>query len=182
MTALRPLLAVAALAALVTAGLALRSHWIGIGAATVQARWDAQTRADLRASLALQRERQADQLTRIRNAERNADEQARRDVLRATRDARAAVELGGLRATIAHLDRRELPAAGDAAGLAALAGEAATGRELLGQCAQRYRKVAADADELRDQVSGLQADAIDVCRAGASGAPHPSSTEPETTP
>jgi hypothetical protein len=152
-------------AAVVAAGVALRAHWVGLGEANVQGRWDAQTRTDLEASAQLQRQANADLLIRMKNSERNADEQARMAALRDARDAAAATERGRLLATIATLNRRQLPATCDAACVAALAREAAAGRELLGSCATRYQSVAAAADGLRDQVTGLQADAANVCRA-----------------
>ncbi len=151
-------------AAVVGIGLAVRSHFIGEGEAIVQSRWDAQKRTDLEASLVLERERNADQLTRFKNSERNTDEQNRRDRERSQRDARAVAQRDSMLATIAALNRRHLPETCDAACVAALAREAATGRELLGRCTTRYQSVAAGADELRDQVIGLQADAIKVCR------------------
>lgn len=152
-------------AAVLTAGLALRAHFVSVGEANVQTRWDAQKRVDLDTSLQLQRQANADLLIRFKNSERNADEQVRLGALRATRDAAAAHERGRLLDTIATLNRRPLPPTCDAACVATLAREAATGRELLGSCATRYQSVAAAADELRDQVIGLQADAADVCRA-----------------
>lgn len=152
-------------AAVVAAGLTLRAHLISVGEANVQVRWDAQKRIDADASAQLQRQANADLLIRMKNAERNADEQARLAALREARDAAAATERGRLLATVATLNKRQLPASCDAACVDALAREAATGRELLGQCATRYQSVAAAADQLRDQVIGLQADAANVCRA-----------------
>lgn len=147
----------------------VRSHFIGQGVrqgeATVQGRWDAQKRVDLAETLALERERNADQLLRFKNAERNTDEQARREALRAGRDRAAADERGRMLATIATLNRRQLPTTCDSACAESLALEGSTARELLGSCTTRYQSVAAAADELRDQVIGLQADALGVCRA-----------------
>lgn len=59
----------------------------------------------------------------------------------------------GLRDEIARLNARTAPEDSIAA---AYAGEARVARELLGACADEYRTVAKTADELRDQVSGLQ--------------------------
>ena len=154
-------------AAVVAAGLALRAHFVSVGEASVQARWDAQKRIDLEASVQLQRQANADLLVRMRNSERNADEQALLAATREARNAAATAERGRLLATIAALNRRQLPTSCDAACATALAREAAAGRELLGSCATRYQSVAAAADELRDQVIGLQADALSVCRASA---------------
>jgi len=162
-------------AAVIGAGLAVRSHFIGEGEARVQSQWDAQKRVDLEASLALERERNADQMARVRNSERNTVEQTRLEALRDKRDRASATQRDGMLATIAALNRRQLPEACDAACVAALAREATTGRELLGRCTARYQSVAAGADELRDQVSGLQTDATSVCRT-------PPSTSDSTAP
>lgn len=158
----------AAIAAAVTAGvLAVRSHWIGLGEANVQAHWDAQQRLDQAESLRLQQEASREQFARVRNAERNADEQARREATTANRIAALNQRVGRLLDTVATLNGRDLPAPTDAAGVAALARQAAAARQLLGACAGRYSDVAAAADQLRDQVIGLQADAATVCRGGS---------------
>lgn len=159
-------------AAIASAVMLVRAHWIGVGQARIQARWDAQKVVDDAETLRRERQANAEQLARFKNAERNADEQANREAARSQRDAALGRRLAGLRATIAALNRRPLPAPSDDAGVAALAGEAATARELLGRCSERYRTVASAADELRDQVIGLQADAATVCR-GSAGMPNP---------
>lgn len=155
-------------AALLAGAAWLRAHFVSEGfeqgSAAVQSHWDEQKRVDLQASLDLERERSREQLLRFKNAERNTDEQTRLAAERLARDGRAAAQLQRLLATIATLNRRELPGPTDDAGVAALAREATTSRELLGRCAARYRSVAAGADELRDQVTGLQTDALTVCR------------------
>lgn len=63
-------------------------------------------------------------------------------------------------------DIERLNASGSTASadLAALTGQARTARELLGACTEEYRGVAQRADELRDQVSGLQDYATTVCK------------------
>lgn len=155
------------LAALAWAGLALRAHWIGVGADGVQDRWNAQIRADQAEALRRQQLAARDQLTRFTNAERNADEQAKREAATAGRIAQLDRTVDGLRDALGAIARRPVPAADDAAGLVALIGEATTTRELFGACAARYRDVAAAAAELADQVTGLQADAQTVCRAGS---------------
>lgn len=151
-------------AAVIATVAAVRSHWIGVGEARVQTRWDAQQRVDLDETLTLERERNADQLIRFKNAERNTDEQARLEALRAQRDRATAAERDGLLSTIAALNGRAVPGTCDAACVAALTREATVARELLGRCAARYTSVAFGADELRDQVIGLQTDATTVCR------------------
>ena len=67
---------------------------------------------------------------------------------------------------LARLKARPNPYTAGDTGLAACAGEAATARELFGDSAEAYVELAAEADQLRDQVSGLQQFATDVCRAG----------------
>jgi hypothetical protein len=131
------------------------------GAARVQAAWDAQEHARREAAA-------RDDAARFRNAERTAHEDAQREAARRARDAGAAAAVRGLRGDIARLASRP-DAAGDA-GFAACAGEAATARQLLGESAGAYQELAAEADGLRDQVTGLQDFARRVCRAGA-GAP-----------
>ena len=64
-----------------------------------------------------------------------------------------------LRDTIASLNSRPAPAD---PGAASYAHEAQAARELLGACAQDYRAMAATADELTDQVTGLQEYAASV--------------------
>ena len=132
------------------------------GAARVQAAWDAQEDARSQATA-------RDNATKFRNLERIAHEDAKREAARAARDAAAAAAVRGLRAEIARLNARPDPYPAGDAGLAACAGEAATARELLGESSGAYQELAAEADQLRDQVIGLQQFARDVCRAGTSG-------------
>ena len=132
------------------------------GAARVQAAWDTQEDARNQATA-------RDNATKFRNLERIAHEDAKREAARAARDAAAAAAVRGLRAEIARLNARPDPYQAGDAGLAACAGEAATARELLGESSGAYQELAAEADQLRDQVIGLQQFARDVCRAGTSG-------------
>lgn len=92
------------------------------------------------------------------------NEESKRKVL-SDRLARADAVNRGLRDEVARLNARPVP---EDAAAAAYAGEARVARELLGTCSQRYTEVARDADELRDQVTGLQAFATQVCRAAVS--------------
>lgn len=157
----------AALVAAAAFGVAqLRAHWVGEGEARVQARWDAATaKATARAASQAADEYQGD-MARFRAAERNADEQDRRERDRSGQLAAARAESEQLRGAIAQLDAADrLPQAADP-GASAFAGQAATARELLGRCQARYLAVAASAAELADQVTGLQADA-GMCRTAA---------------
>ena len=133
------------------------------GAARVQAAWDTHENARNAATA-------RDNAARFRNAERLAHEDAQREAARRARDAAAAAAVRGLRAEVARLNSRPDPYPAGDAGLAACAGEAATARELLGESSGAYQELAAEADQLRDQVIGLQQFARDVCRAGTGGA------------
>lgn len=152
--------------AITAAGVALRSHWIGTGEARVQAKWDAQNKADADLALQLAQERAREQVNVFRNAERTADESDRREKARAGRLAVAERTVRELLDAIASLDADDLSAAAADPRLAPLAERARAGRELLGRCAARYEDLAGRADRLRDQVAGLQDFALNVCHAG----------------
>ena len=128
------------------------------GAARVQAAWDAQENARNAATA-------RDNAARFRNAERLAHEDAQREATRRARDVAAAAAVRSLRAEVARLNSRPDPYAAGDAGLAACAGEARTARELFGESSSAYQELAAEADGLRDQVTGLQDFARTVCRA-----------------
>lgn len=132
------------------------------GAARVQQAWDAH-----------ENERNAatarDNATKFRNAERTAHEDAQREAARRARDAAAAAAVRSLHTEIARLNSRPDPYPAGDAGLAACAGEARTARELFGESAGAYQELAAEADGLRDQVTGLQSFARHVCGAGKTG-------------
>ena len=142
--------------------LAWRSHLIATGdmqgAARVQAAWDAQENARNAATA-------RDNATKFRNAERTAHEDAQRAAARRARDVAAAAAVRGLRIEVARLNSRPRPYQAGDSGLAACAGEARAARELFGESAAAYSELAATADELRDQVTGLQDFARNVCGA-----------------
>jgi hypothetical protein len=159
----------AALGALAWGFAAFQNHYIAIGdqrgAGRIQGKWDAQKSVDQAASLRMQQEASAEQLLKFRNAERNQDEQAKREVAYQRRIAAGSVLADSLQHTIDRLDRRDLSEGAGDARAGALAQSATLARELFGSCTQRYRWMAGEADRLRDQVTGLQADAMFVCRA-----------------
>ena len=128
------------------------------GSARVQAAWDAQenTRNAVTAR---------DNATKFRNAERVAHEDAQRETARKARDAAAAAAVRSLRAEVTRLNQRPDPYPAGDAGIAACTGEARAARELFGESSGAYQELAAEADGLRDQVTGLQAFARNVCRA-----------------
>lgn len=165
MNAIKALLVAALVAAAAFGVQQLRSHWIGLGEAQVQARWDAERALAAEAAASQAADQNRDDLARFRAAERTADEQSHLAQSREARLAAARAESERLRHALEQSSEHAaagLPEAGGASA-AALAGNAATARELLGRCQARYLAVAAGADELRDQVAGLQADA-QMCR------------------
>jgi chromosome segregation ATPase len=103
----------------------------------------------------LEAERNARQTeTKLRNeVERIAANAQQRQQQQARRIADVDRALDGLRKQIAVLNADAVPADSVAA---PVADAAATARELLGSCATEYREVAAVADQLKDQVTGLQ--------------------------
>ena len=119
--------------------------------------------------------REAEQ-AKQQQAERVAREQAQRE--QTLRDAarRADVRALSLLDRIAALDARDAAAAADVPGAApdaraaAFADGAATARELLGSCGQRYAELGAEADGLRIQVMGLQDYVTTVVAPAALGA------------
>ena len=143
------------------------------GAARVQTQWNAQKAVDQAKTLELERERNADQLLKFRNAERISDDQAKREAAREQRITAGNALADRLRNTIDRLNRRDLSEAGSDPRSIALAKGAATARELFGSCTQSYRGLGAEADRLRNQVAGLLDDAMFVCRA----APQTNNTE-----
>ena len=150
------------LAAALWGVLAWRSHLVAQGdaqgAARVQAAWDAQESARNAATA-------RDNATKFRNAERTAHEDAQREATRRARDVVAAAAVRSLRAEIARLNDRPDPYPAGDAGRAACASEARTARELFGESSGAYQELAAEADQLRDQVMGLQSFAREVCHA-----------------
>lgn len=139
------------------------------GAERVQAAWGDAERKRALQLVADQEQARRDEAEKQRKSEEIAHEQAQREAALQLRVARSTAAHRGLLDTIADLNARnaELSEAAGDARLAGVAREAALARELLGQCSSRRREVAAAAEGLRDQVTGLQAWATTVCKAGA---------------
>jgi len=97
-----------------------------------------------------------------RQVERVADEQAKKQEVLNRRITAAESVAGSLRDQILQLNSGPVPTD---PGSAAVFEQARTARELLGACAGRYTDVARAADELRDQVTGLQDFVGSVCHA-----------------
>lgn len=135
------------------------------GAARVQAAWDADEAARNEATA-------RDNAIRFRNAERIADADTQREAARLARDAAADTAVRSLRAEVARLNSSPHSYAPGDAGIASCARESAVARELLGESSGAYQELAAAADGLRDQVTGLQAFVHTVC-----GAPAVAATE-----
>lgn len=133
-----------------------------LGASRVQQAWDKQE-SERNAATA------RDNATKFRNAERTAHEDAKREAARRSRDAAALATVRSLHTEIARLNSRPNPYPAGDAGLAACAGEARIARELFGESTGAYQELAAEADGLRDQVTGLQDFARNVCGAGKTG-------------
>lgn len=127
-----------------------------------------QDRAAAERLLAAERAARSDELIRSRNAERTAHEQAKREKATLARAAAAERAVGQLRDEIAALNARPVPEDPRAA---ALAVEASTARDLLGRCADAYRRVDGRAQALGDQVTGLQDWVQTVCKAGERAPP-----------
>lgn len=96
-------------------------------------------------------------------AERIANDHATRQKDTLARAAAAERAVRELRDEIAALNSRPTP---EDPGAAAAAREASAARNLLGECAGRYRAVDERAQQLGDQVTGLQEFVAEVCRAG----------------
>lgn len=118
--------------------------------------------------LADERAARTDELIRSRNAERTAHEQAKRERATLARAAAAERAAAGLRDEVERLNARPVP---ESAESAAFAREASTARDLLGRCAEAYRRVDGRAQALGDQVSGLHDFVATTCKAGQGGAP-----------
>lgn len=156
---------------------AWNAHLVAVGDAQgadrVRTEWataDAKRRADELQAWAQAAQRQAraeaaardDEQAKQIQAERIAREQIQREGALRTALGRADARNRSLLDTIAYLNAQYAPGAvgvpgtGQDAGAAALADAARTARELLGSCSRRYAAVAADADRLAIQVTGLQ--------------------------
>lgn len=164
MSWIKALIAAALLAAAAFGVAQLRAHWVAAGEQRVQARWDQATALAAQQAASAAQAQSREDLARFRNSERNANEQDRLERGRNDRLAAAGAESDRLRVALAERDAAAsgVPQTGDP-GAAAFAREASTARELFGRCQARYLAVAASAEELRDQVTGLQADAA-MCR------------------
>ena len=142
------------IAAIVVAVLAL-THLSAyrVGRAAVRTAWDKERAAQMQAQLKAEAAVRLLEQNMQRQVERIANEAAKKQAALSARAAATELAAGQLRDEIARLNARPAPTGAE---LAAVVGEARTARELLGACSGRYESVARSADELRDQVSGLQ--------------------------
>lgn len=135
------------------------------GAARVQQLWDTDTtrrNADtLAAHLAAQQALRAQEAAYQQEAERIAHETAQREAQLRAAGAAADARVRSLHTTIAQLNANaaalaQLPSDSAQACTTTHLDAATTARELLGACSQRYAAVAAEAEHLSAQVTGLQ--------------------------
>jgi chromosome segregation ATPase len=138
-----------------------------VGLQTVRLSWAQTELAEYKADVA-ENTRKAEVQARAKektmrdSADRIANEQAAKESELAAAAARADATAASLRDEIARLNASPTPTDPAAA---ALAREATTARKLLGACAERYRGLAKSANEMKDQVTGLQSFAQTVCHA-----------------
>ena len=125
------------------------------GADRVEARWNAERQAAAEQRVKDEQASRAEEKRRAEGAQRILVEVAQGKAAAVDRAARAERAVVGLRNEIARLNAPAAQAGGNAES-AGHVDEASVARELLGACAQEYRELAAQADELRDQVTGLQ--------------------------
>ena len=145
-----------------------------IGAGRVHAEWkeadntrlqlEKANQAKAAATRLLEEQKARDQeQARQKTAERIAHETAQREESLRTAVARVDARNRSLLSTIDQLNKlqpatsgADMPGTASQSQAAAWIGEATTARQLLGRCSERYAGVAADAEQLRSQVIGLQ--------------------------
>lgn len=123
------------------------------GADRIQAKWNAERQLIASQVAANEKAARAQEKRRAEQAQAVLEDQARREALARDRASRAERTVVGLRDEVARLNARPAPSDTKAAGFAH---EARVARELLGACTKEYGSLAAAADGLRDQVTGLQ--------------------------
>lgn len=139
----------------------VRGEWHLAEAKRRAEQMEAEAEAARRRALAETLAREDEQAKQIQ-AERIAREQAQREGALRAALGRADARNRSLLDTIAELNAQlvpggnDMPSASQSADTAALIDAARTARELLGSCSRRYAAVAAEADRLGTQVSGLQ--------------------------
>lgn len=141
---------VLALVAIVIALLFTGYHF---GVKLTKADWDQERAAQAVQLAAAEKSARAEENRRAQEAQAVVDGLAEREALARNRAVAAERTVASLRDTVARLNARPAPSNPEAAGYA---GEARIARELLGACANEYQGLAAEADGLRDQVTGLQ--------------------------
>lgn len=123
------------------------------GAKVTRADWDKERVALAAQHVAALEVVRTEEQRRAREAQAVVEDQARREAAAVARAVAAERTVVGLRNTIAALNARPAPGNPEAAGFF---DEARLARDLLGACAARYTGLAAEADQLREQVIGLQ--------------------------
>ena len=123
------------------------------GADRIQAKWNAERQLIASQVAANEKAARSEEKRRADEAQAVLEDQIRREAVSRDRAVRAERAVVGLRDEVARLNSRAAPGDAQAAGFAH---EARVARELLGSCAKEYGSLAATADGLRDQVTGLQ--------------------------
>lgn len=123
------------------------------GADRIRVQWSAERQAVADQRAKEEQAARAEEKRRAEQAQVVLEDQARREALARDRAVRAERTVVGLRDEVARLNARPAPSDTKAAGFAH---EARVARELLGACTKEYGSLAAAADSLRDQVTGLQ--------------------------
>lgn len=123
------------------------------GVKVTKADWDKEIAVQTQERLAAEQAARKEEQRRVQEAQAVIDGATQREAASRARAVAAERAAVGLRDTIAMLNSRPAPSNPEAAGYA---DEARRSRELLGTCSTEYTGVAAQADELRDQVTGLQ--------------------------
>lgn len=143
-----------------------RNHYITLGESRVQSQWNAQKLEDTKAALQEEIDRRQEEDRQRRNTERITHENQQLQNALVLRNRAAVDREHGLLDDIAERDIQlaEIERTSADAIAAATAREARTAAQLLGRCTGRYRAVAAAADELAIQVTGLQDYAKQVCQ------------------
>lgn len=123
------------------------------GADRIRAQWSHEREAQANQRIKDEQAARAEEQRRAQAAQAVVDGLSEREAASRVRAARAERAAVGLRDEIARLNARPAPSDTKAAGFAH---EARVARELLGACTKEYGSLAAAADGLRDQVTGLQ--------------------------
>lgn len=123
------------------------------GADRIRAQWNAERQAVAEQRVKDEQAARAEEKRRATEAQAVIEDHVHREALARDRAVRAERTVVSLRDEVTRLNSRAVPIDSQAAGFAH---EARVARELLGACTKEYVDLAAEADRVRDQVTGLQ--------------------------